>query len=171
MNSFGEGISADGRFVLMTSAATNLVNGDTNGVADAFVRDRQAGVTRRVSLSTGGQQADDASFNATISADGRYVSIDSQASNLVPGDTNDRIDVFVRDRLADVTTRVSVSTRGTQAVRHSSAGRISADGRHVVFMSLASVFVPGDSNNKQDVFVRDEFGDLRTSHQVRGRGN
>ena len=171
LNSFGEGISADGRFVLMGSAATNLVNGDTNGVADIFVRDRQAGVTRRVSLSTGGQQADDASFNATISADGRYVSIDSLASNLVPGDTNDRIDVFVRDRLADVTTRVSVSTRGTQAVRHSSAGRISADGRHVVFMSLASVFVPGDSNNVQDVFVRDEFGDLRTSHQVRGRGN
>lgn len=159
LGSFGEGISDDGRFVLLTSSATNLVNGDTNDVTDVFVRDRQAGLTRRVSLNTSGGQANGSSFSASISADGRYIAIDSLATNLVPGDTNNRIDVFVRDRLAGVTQRVSVSSRGAQVGRDSFAARISADGRHVVFASTASSLVPGDTNGVQDMFARDEFGD------------
>lgn len=159
-DSVGEGISPDGRFVLFTSKAANLVNGDTNGVSDVFIRDRQAALTRRVSLNTSGGQANGPSNHASMSFDGRYLSMDSEASNLAAGDTNDRLDVFVRDLLAGVTQRVSVSSSGAQAARHSAAGRISADGRHVVFQSEASILVPGDTNGVLDVFARDEFGDI-----------
>ena len=89
-------ISADGRFVAFDSEATNLVPGDTNDASDVFVRDRQTGTTRRVSVSSGGAQGNGASFDPAISADGRFVAFNSDATNLVPGDTNGAADVFVR---------------------------------------------------------------------------
>ncbi len=89
-------LSADGRFVAFTSYATNLVLGDTNIQRDVFVRDRQTGTTRRVSLGAGGVQGNGESFGPAISAGGRFVAFDSGATNLVPGDTNDASDVFVR---------------------------------------------------------------------------
>jgi len=84
----GPAISADGRFVAFTSIASNLVPGDTNGVADAFVRDRQTGTTERVSVDSAGAQANDASTDPAISGDGTLVAFFSAASNLVPNDTN-----------------------------------------------------------------------------------
>jgi Tol biopolymer transport system component len=99
-------ISADGRFVTFSSQAGNLVAGDTNRTADVFVRDRVTKVTRRVSLGPDGRQGRGASGDPSISADGRYVAFSSDAPNLVPGDTNRRTDVFVRDRVAKVTRRV-----------------------------------------------------------------
>jgi Tol biopolymer transport system component len=110
--SFEPAISADGRFVAFWSQASNLVAGDTNLDADVFVRDRAAQVTRRVSVGPGGQQANGGSFDTVISADGRFVAFVSYASNLVAGDTNDTSDVFVRDRVAKVTRRVSVGSGG-----------------------------------------------------------
>src|SRR6188508_1225456 len=92
-------ISADGRFVAFQSDASNLVAGDTNGLSDVFVRDRQNGTTERVSVSSNGAQADSSSGHAAISADGRWVAFYSYATNLVAGDTNGYADVFVRDRL------------------------------------------------------------------------
>ena len=88
-SSFSPAISADGRFVAFDSVATNLVPGDTNGAADVFVRDRQTGTTRRVSVGPGGVQGNDVSVTPAISADGRFVAFESLATNLVPGDTND----------------------------------------------------------------------------------
>ena len=93
--SYSPSISADGRYVAFESAANNLVGEDTNGWADVFVRDRQTGVTTRVSVATGGTEGDDVSENPSISAYGRYVAFDSYASNLVSGDTNGVRDVFV----------------------------------------------------------------------------
>ena len=90
-------ISADGRYVAFASYASNLVPGDTNGTADVFVRDLRSGTTRRVSVATDGTQANGDSGSPAISADGRYVAFESDASNLVPGDTNHCVDVFVRD--------------------------------------------------------------------------
>ena len=119
-------ISADGRYVTFDSSAANLVAGDTNGTHDVFVRDRAAGTTQRVSVAAGGGQADDESFAPSISADGRSVAFASFADNLVPGDTNGTTDVFVRDRTAGTTTRVSVRSDGGQAARRaacSSAAR------------------------------------------------
>jgi len=91
-------ISGDGRFVVFASFATNLVSGDTNGASDVFLRDLQLGTTERVDLGPSGAQANNTSGAPSISADGRYISFDSQASNLVLGDTNGFADAFVRDR-------------------------------------------------------------------------
>jgi Tol biopolymer transport system component len=156
-NSLWPAISADGRFVAFVSRASNLVAGDTNGTWDVFVRDRKAQVTRRVSVGPGGQQANGRSWEPAISADGRFVTFESRASNLVVGDTNGSLDVFLRDRKAQVTRRVSVGPGGQQANddTFSSAPAISADGRFVAFFSLASNLVAGDTNGHEDVFVRD----------------
>jgi cysteine-rich repeat protein len=92
----GQAISADGRFSSFSSDADNLVPGDTNDASDVFVHDRLTGETTRVSVSSSGEQAAGPSFINGISADGRFVAFESVADNLVPGDTNDAGDVFVR---------------------------------------------------------------------------
>lgn len=154
-NSWSEfpAISAHGRFVAFASAASNLVPRDTNRTVDIFVRDRQAGLTRRVSVGAAGQSNRWSEFPA-ISANGRVIAFTSKASNLVPGDTNRADDVFIRDRLAGSTRRVSVGFRG-QANGDSVFPAITADGRSVAFISAATNLVPGDTNNKPDTFVRD----------------
>jgi len=146
-------ISADGRYVAFASLASNLVPGDTNGTWDVFVHDRLTGQTTRVSVASGGAQGNSGSWCPSISADGRYVAFQSYASNLVPGDTNGVLDVFVHDRLTGQTTRVSVASDGTQGDSYSFGSSISADGRYVAFSSLASNLVPGDTNDKPDIFV------------------
>ena len=155
----GEGmLSEDGRFVTFYSNATNLVPGDSNGFADVFVRDLTTGGTERISVSSSGAQGNGNSSDQWISADGRYISFFSQASNLVPGDTNGAPDVFVHDRQTGVTERVSISSDGSQTnVFNGFNGNaaLSADGLHVAFVSDASNLVPGDTNGVKDVFVRD----------------
>ena len=151
-------ISGDGRYVAFQSAATNLVAGDTNGVADVFVRDRQTGTTERVSVDSAGNQGNSTSgtFGFTISADGRYVAFESAASNLVPGDTNGTSDVFLRDRQLGTTVRVSVATgTGAQGNLGSYYPFISGDDRYVAFDSMATNLVPGDTNGVNDSFVYD----------------
>lgn len=156
IGSVGAAISADGRFVAFVSDASNLVPNDTNDQLDVFVRDRESGSTRRVSIGSGGIQANALSNNATISADGRFVAFISEASNLVPSDTNGVPDAFVRDLATRTTRRVDVGLRGTQANAGINGGvSISADGRLVAFSSNASNLVPGDTNGSTDVFVRD----------------
>jgi archaellum component FlaF (FlaF/FlaG flagellin family) len=155
-NSGNPSISADGRYVAFDSAATNLVPGDTNGLVDVFVHDRQTGRTTRVSVDSKEIQGNNASWEPSISADGRYVAFDSAATNLVPGDTNYVVDVFVHDRQTGQTTRVSVDSNGIQANQESvGLVGISADGRYVAFDSYATNLVPGDTNDLVDVFVHD----------------
>jgi Tol biopolymer transport system component len=149
------GISDDGRFVAFASGSTNLVPGDTNGVADVFVRDTVAATIERISVSTAGTEAAAASATPSISEDGRYVAFASTADNLVAGDTNTLSDIFVRDTVADTTVRVSVNSAGQQATGASTEPSISGDGRYVVFTSLAADLVVGDGNSASDVFVRD----------------
>jgi Tol biopolymer transport system component len=149
------GISADGRWVTFVSGASNLVRGDTNVVEDAFVRDRRRGTTTRISVPTRRAQADGYSYQTKINASGRYVVFGSAASNLVPGDTNAEQDVFVHDLRTGRTTRESVAARGAQANSACLEPAISADGRHVGFMSWASNLIQGDTNEAADVFVRD----------------
>lgn len=151
-------ISGDGRFVAFTSEASNLVTGDTNGKEDVFVHDLQTGTTTRVSVGTGGGQGDGDSSDPAISADGRYVAFKSQATNLVPGDNNGVVDIFIRDRQTGTTTRVSVDSSGAQTNERSSNPAISADGRFVAFDSHASNLVANDTNAQEDVFVRDRGG-------------
>lgn len=168
-------ISADGRFIAFSSMATNLVTGDTNEAKDIFVRDRLAGTTERVSVSSDGAQAN-ARYPSTqstypaISANGRYVAFMSSASNLVASDTNQTWDVFVRDRLAGTTERVSVSSDGGQADYASDYVAISADGRYVAFRSIASNLVPGKRTYLWDVYVHDRITGTTELVSVGARG-
>jgi len=153
--SHATGISADGRYVVFGSDAPNLARHDTNHAQDIFVRDRIAGTTRRVSISTAGTQANARSDEPTISADGRYVAFSSTATNLARGDTNGVSDIFVRDRATGATRRVSLSGRGRQANAECDAPQLTRHGRYVVFSSPASTLVSGDTNGLSDIFVRD----------------
>jgi Tol biopolymer transport system component len=147
--------SADGRYVAFLTGASNLVSGDTNGFHDVFVRDRQSGTTERVSVDSAGIQGNNRSAQPSISPDGRYVVFASGANNLAPGDTNDWFDVFVHDRQGSTTERVSIGASGTQGNNESYACSISADGRYVAFDSVATNLVPGDTNGRKDIFIRD----------------
>ncbi len=146
-------LSADGRFVAFYSLATNLVPGDTNARADAFVHDRSNGQTTRVSLDSTGTQGDGDTYGVRISADGQRVAFHSYASNLVSADSNGLEDVFVHDRASGRTTRISESDFGVGGDGDSYQPSLSANGRRVAFASAATQLVPGDSNNVSDVFL------------------
>ena len=164
-------ISADGRYIAFQSSASNLVPGDTNGYYDIFVHDRTTGQTTRVNVASDGTQAADGhSAHPSISADGRYVAYYSVATNLVAGDTNGYCDNFVYDRLTGQTTRVSVANDGTQGDNVSQYAAISADGRYVVFGSLASNLVSGDTNGTWDIFVHDRTTGRTTRVSVASDG-
>ncbi|MEU5583237.1 RICIN domain-containing protein [Streptomyces huasconensis] len=164
-------VSADGRRVAFVSHAADLVPGDTNGYSDVFVRDLQTGTTQRVSVTDSGGQGNSGSSEPSISADGRHVAFESGSSNLVPGDTNNSGDVFVRDLQTGTTQRVSVASGGGQGNFGASAPSISADGRHVAFESFSATLVPGDVNNEWDVFVRDRQSGTTQRVSETGEGN
>jgi tricorn protease-like protein len=148
-------ISDSGRFVTFSSDASNLVPGDTNATSDIFVHDRKTGKTTRVSTLSNGDEANGPSSLPNISGNGRFVSFDSLATNLVPGDGNGVSDVFVKDRKTGKTRRVSLRSNGTQGNGVSVYSDISPNGRYVTFTSLASNLVPGDANGQPDVFRHD----------------
>jgi len=149
-------LSHDGsRVAFMTYS--DLLSNDTNSRPDIVIKDATslAGVLELVSITPGGQSGNGASFNPAVSADAMVVAFRSEASDLVADDDNARWDIFVRDRMAATTTRVSVASDGTQADHHSSEASISDDGRFVAFRSLASNLVDGDANSRADIFVHD----------------
>lgn len=154
-HSYGGALSADGRFVAFQSFATNLTATDGNQHSDIFVRDRLEGTTERVSVTDAGNAANGPSTNRWISGDGRFVVFESLASNLVAGDSNNVADVFVRDRQAGQTRRISVSTDGVQADRPSQWPQISTDGRYVTFQSNATNLEGSDVATYQNVFLHD----------------
>lgn len=160
-------LSSDGRYIAFESDATNLVPNDTNGVRDIFVRDTVSGSIQRVSVATGGGQADGPSYKASISDDGRYVAFESTATNFVDGDINGTLDTFVYDRINGTTGLVSVGYFAL-AQGNSASGRpsISADGRYVAFESAADNVVPDDTNGAIDVFVRDMVDGVTTRVSV-----
>ncbi len=153
-DSFQPSLSADGRCVAFSSAASNLVPGDTNARTDVFVHDRWTATTERVSVSSAGAQGDDGSYTASISGDGRHVAFHSYDRRFVPRDTEGYLDIFVHDRSSGTTERVSVSSSGAQGDEDSYFPSISADGHHVAFYSYAPDLVPGDTNGYPDIFVR-----------------
>jgi Tol biopolymer transport system component len=151
------GLSADGRWVVFGSYATNLVPGDTNLAPDVFLHDRTSGTTIRVSVDSAGGQANSGAGPGAISADGRFVAFESVSSNLVPGDTNSASDIFVRDLQSGSTTLVSASSAGVAGNLDSFKPQLSADGRFVALESQASSLVAGDTNGLPDIFVRDRL--------------
>lgn len=174
--SFAAHVSDDGRFVSFLTTDAGVVTGDGNGVLDGFVRDRCLSdgmavggctpTTQRLTVGVGGVEGNQASANTTIalSGDGRFAVFDSLADNLlgVGGDTNGMSDIFLRDRQAGVTERISVPTQGGHADGASvglalGSRLISADGRFVAFNSAATNLLGpgGDTNGADDMFVRD----------------
>src|SRR5829696_3846444 len=147
-------MSLNGRYVAFVSGSATVVAGDTNGRTDVFLRDVVGGTTRRVSVATGGGQANGNSAFPAISDDGRQVAFGSAASNLVNGDGNGVQDIFVRDLSAGTTRRVSVSSSGAGGNGHSLFPAISGNGDVVAFVSEATNLVAGDTNGSRDVFVR-----------------
>jgi len=149
-------ISPDGRHVVFTSSATNLVPNDSNGFADIFFHTRSSKKTIRVSVASDGAQGDAVSFLPTVS-NGKIVAFVSGATNLVPNDTNATTDVFIRNVGKKQTRRMSVSNAGIEGNLGSgnSTPGLSEDGRLVVFPSDATNLVAGDTNAVADVFLRD----------------
>ncbi|BAY27535.1 hemolysin-type calcium-binding region [Calothrix sp. NIES-2100] len=161
-NNYGASISADGGYIVYSSAASNLVANDNNNRSDVFVYDRTTKQTTRISIASNGTEGDDSSFSPSISSDGRYITYISAATNLVANDSNFQSDVFVYDRNTQQTTRVNLAGNGTQANFSSSSPSISGDGRYVAFDSLANNLVLNDTNNGRDIFVYDRSSTFNT---------
>jgi Tol biopolymer transport system component len=151
----GVAISPDGRFVAFASAASNLVPGDTNGWEDVFVRDRATGAIERVSIDSNGVEGDGRSWAPSISADGSVVAFISSADNFAAGHLGAYTNVYLRDRIAGTTELVSVDPTGQSGDRDSGEPGLSGDGMLVAFGSSAENLVPGDSNRRADLFIRD----------------
>ena len=171
-DSYNKEITPDGRYVVFSSAATNLIADDTNAENDIFIHDRTAGLTERISVASDGSQADDWSSSASISADGRYVAFSSYANNLVEGEQTYFSQVYVHDRVNGITERVSLSTDGSLANASSSDTSISADGRYIAFTSSANNLVAGDTNGYYaDIFVRDRLNGVTVRISVASDGS
>jgi WD40 repeat protein len=155
---FQPSISSDGRYVAYISR-NPLTPADTNLANDVFVRDTASGTTTLASTNDNGDVANagrESGSNApSISGDGRYVAFASDATNLVPNDTNSQPDVFVRDMSAHTTVRANVSSGGSQANGNTYQPAISGNGHVVAFTSNATNLVADDTNLAADVFVRD----------------
>ncbi|MHB9088508.1 MAG: TolB family protein [Thermoleophilia bacterium] len=147
-------ISSDGSFVAFRSSANNLISMDTNGVDDIFLKNIFTGAVTCVYTDCTGVQGDKWSYQPSLSADGRYVAFMSMATNLVPGDTNGKNDIFIKDTQSGSTSRVT-TVAGSEPNGNSYNPDISANGRYVVFRSTATNLIQGDSNGVDDIFVKD----------------
>ncbi|MBC8413088.1 PD40 domain-containing protein, partial [bacterium] len=148
-------MSADGQAVVFVSTGDNIVLDDTNGVSDVFVHDFISARTVRVSEDSAGNAGNAVSQYPELSRDGRYVAFESIATNLVAGDTNGQLDIFVHDLILHTTVRASVGSNETEADSGSHNPAISNDGRYVAFDSSATNLVPGGSDTSRHIYVRD----------------
>lgn len=147
--------SPDGSRVAFSSGASNLVSGDTNNQSDIFVKDLGTGAVQRVSTDKDGGEGNDFSILAAWSPDGTKIVFESEATNLVPGDTNGQRDLFIKNLVTQSIQLVSVDKQGVQADGESFAAAWSPDGSKLAFVSYAKNLVPGDTNDVGDVFVKD----------------
>ncbi|OGO70315.1 MAG: hypothetical protein A3H36_01460 [Chloroflexi bacterium RIFCSPLOWO2_02_FULL_71_16] len=164
-------VSGDGRYVAFSSTASTLVPDDTNGVGDVFVRDRISGTTTRISVSSAGAQADQLSGVPSISADGRWVTFASLATNLVPADTNGKQDIFLHDRADGTTVRISLTGSGQQAGGHSFSPSISGDSRYIAYTTYSELEFGGAGSGLVGVYRYDRVTGsvLRVCIRANGR--
>ncbi len=148
-------ISADGNRVVFTSSASNIIDDDTNGNNDVLLRELDSNYIWRVSHSMPGESANGASGYSAISADGTVVVWQSNATDLVDGDTNGKTDIFLFDYKSGITERVSVSSLGAQGNGNSVAPSVSADGTFVAFISWADNLYPGGTTGRSHIYVYD----------------
>lgn len=163
-------ISDDGNYVVFVSDASNLWPNDTNGKSDVFMRDRAAGTTTVISYTSANRMGGGGTSRPSVSGDGTRIAFAAEASDLLPGDTNAAVDVFVRDMAVGTIQRVSVAAGGSQLALGGSQPSISRDGRTVAFESLSPEVVPSDTNASSDVFVRDTLAATTTRASVGASG-
>ena len=174
--SVGPSLSADGRYVVFASKASNLVSGVTSSGLELFVRDLQLGTTAMVTINQDGTGGGGLHTSFAFSADGRVVAFDSAASNLVPNDTNNDTDLFVRDLEAGTTTLISVAPSGAGGGRSGPRTfdniMLNADGRFVAFSSPANFLVANENNTTgvENAFVSDVIGGTTTLLSVNQSG-
>jgi Tol biopolymer transport system component len=166
-------IDANGDVIAFESVSTDLVPGDTNNASDVFARDLRTATTVRVSVDSQGVQGNGNSAKAAISGSGRFVAFQSDANNLVPGDTNLGRDIFVHDLVNATTERVNLGPSAAQS--NGSAGSatppaISFDGRFVAFQSIANNYGPMDPNSFQDIYVRDRLAQTTSLASLTSNG-
>ena len=156
-------ISGDGRYAAWADDSTTLVAGDTNASNDIFVHDRWRGITRRVSVASDGREGDlESGTRIAISRDGRFVTFESVATNLVRNDRNDTSDIFLHDMLTSRTIKVSSGPGGVDANSGSYTPSISTDGRYIAFLSSATNLTSGHTNGREEIYVFDRVkGKLR----------
>ncbi len=159
-------VSSNGQFVAYESGQTNLVGGAGSSGDAVFWWNRKTGTTKLASHAMGNQTPDGQSFGATISSDGRYVSFESEADNLVPNDTNGVSDAFRWDSHTGKITVASVSTGGVLSDGDSGDVSMSPNGRYVAFSTSAMNLGPGDHNIYDDVYVRDLVAHTTTRASV-----
>ncbi|MFK5984834.1 MAG: hypothetical protein QM479_05365 [Pseudomonadota bacterium] len=153
-SSYRPQISANGNAVVFTSGATDLVANDTNGVTDTFIRDLVNQTTKRLSVNSSGAEGNDGSYNPSISDNGLYVAYQSNANNLVLGDTNNEADIFVVNTSTTIKpVRVSINSAGDEANDSSYYPSISGDGNFIAFLTDANNLVAGDTNSNGDIIV------------------
>ena len=148
-------VSADGNWLTYFSFANNLVPNDTNNKFDAFVSNRDGTITERVSVSSAGVQANNQAYAVAISGDGRYALFNTTANNMVPNDTNNAPDVFLRDRQAQTTTRISVADDGSQTISSYFGSAMSPDARYICFYGYGSGFLPQNTPAREYAFLKD----------------
>ena len=158
-NGYSSGVSIgdDGRYIIFSSDATNLVPNDTNNSTDTFIYDRTNQTVELINIAPNNTEADAPVSIGSISGNSRYITFASNASNLVANDTNEQRDIFVYDRIEKTTERISVASDGTQANDLNLFNAISDDGRYVAFESMASNLVANDTNGQRDIFIRDRI--------------
>lgn len=176
------GMADDASAVCFYSAATNLIPNDFNGKVDIYLHDMNTGITSRVSADPSGNDADGNSVLPRMSSDGRYVVYRSAATNLIPNDTNGFEDIYVFDRAAGVSDRVSIDSYGNESNDNScdvpnppnadinTYGAISTDGQFVVFDSQATNLVDNDTNGVTDVFIHNRYTGLTQRISVDSTG-
>lgn len=173
-SSHGRALSRNGRWVVFRSNESSLVPGSSNGFAQIYVLDRETRTVEHISAGAG-EPGNGHSLNATISHDGRYIAFYSESSNLVPGDTNNRADIFVRDRVAGSTARASVGSQGVQILGDSVHLAISGNGRVVAFSNDGTGITTDPGGLHMQLFVHDfDTGTTalvsRTPQGTRGTG-
>jgi Tol biopolymer transport system component len=157
-DSYAPDMSADGRYVVFTSDADNLVDEDTNDGSDVFVHDRLTGQTTRVSIASSGEQANSGSSEAQLSDDGHYVVFSSSATNLVGGDSNEAEDIFIHDQETGQTVLVSRTANDVRASDDCFGPSVSASGRYVAFLSWAtSLATVGCSSETVNFYLFDRI--------------
>lgn len=143
-------ISSDGRYVIMTSMASNLVAHDTNRKSDIFMKDTQTGTMIRISEGSNGEESDTDSYNGSVSADGKYVVFESSSNNLVAGDNNSNVNVFLKDTIAGELILISKNEAGEACGGYDA--EITSDGKYIIYQSNSSNLVDIDTNGQQ-IFI------------------